>query len=75
MQAFAARAFMPRSGLSAVSPFPFPSVAVVLFMGEHGADIAFVPVVVDRGDQPVFVASDVEHRTQASSKSVRALCA
>jgi hypothetical protein len=51
--------------------FCFPFLPVVFGMGENVADVDYLPVIADHGNEPVFVASDVEHRERLHEIGMR----
>lgn len=51
--------------------FLFPSARVVFDVGQHGANIHFAAIVVNRGEETSFVPADVEYRQSAHLIRVR----
>jgi hypothetical protein len=43
----------------------FPFARVVFGVGQHGANIHFAAIIVKRGDEPNFIAANIENRQPA----------
>jgi len=48
-----------------------PPACVVFLMSQHVADVNLVPIIVHRGDQSNFVATNIKHREFSNLVGVR----